>query len=81
MSRGNLILLTALCGAVVAAIAASYFTTESGRQMLSTATDALKDVATRAKEAAKNNIGEVLAETKTTVANVVKEKVAEQVRR
>ena len=81
MSRGNIVLLTALVGAVVAAIAASYFTTESGRQVLSTATDTLKDVASKATQAAKENLGEVLAEAKNSVASAVKEKVAEQVKR
>jgi gas vesicle protein len=81
MARGNIILLTALVGAAVAAIAASYFTTESGRQMLNTATDALKDAAAQAKEAAKNNLGEVLAEVKNSATSAVKQKVAEQVGR
>jgi hypothetical protein len=78
MSRGNTILLSALVGAAVAGILASYFTTESGRQVLSSAADTLKDLTGKATEMAKNNLGEVLNETKNTLGTVVKDKIAEQ---
>jgi hypothetical protein len=74
MTRGNNILLAALGGAAVAALLANYLTTEKGRQFLNTATDTLKDLGGKATEMAKNNLGEVLKETK----NVMKDKIAEQ---
>ena len=81
MTRSNTIMIAALIGAAVAAIAASYFTTESGRQVLNSATDSLKELTSKATELAKNNLGEVLNETKNTIGNVVKEKIAEQAMR
>jgi hypothetical protein len=81
MTRGNAILLAALGGAAVAALVASYLSTEQGKQLLSTATDTLKDVSGKAKEIAKNNLAEVLDETKNTVGKVVKDKLAQQLTR
>ena len=78
MTRGNTILLAALAGAGIAALLASYLTTESGRQVLNQATDALKDITAKATELAKSNAGEILQEAKTSVGNVVKEKIAEK---
>ena len=81
MTRTSTILLAALGGAVVAALVANYLGTEQGRQLLSTATDSLKEMGGRAKEIAKNNLSEVLDETKNTVGQVVKDKLAQQLSR
>ena len=81
MTRGNTILLAALGGAVVAGLIANYLSSEQGRQLLSTATETLKDVSTQAKEIARNNLAEVLDETKSTVGKVVKDKLAQQLQR
>lgn len=81
MTRGNTILVAALGGAVVAGLIANYLSTEQGRQLLSTASDTLKDVGAQAKEIAKNNLSEVLDETKSTVGKVVKDKLAQQLQR
>jgi hypothetical protein len=78
MSRGNTIALAALGGAVVAALLANYFTTEQGRQILSSATDTLKDLSGKATEIAKTTAAEVLNETKASVGNIVKDKIAQQ---
>ena len=50
MSRGNTVLLAALGGAVVAGLIANYLGTEQGKQLLSSASDTLKDVSAQAKE-------------------------------
>jgi gas vesicle protein len=81
MTRGSTILLAALGGAVVAALVAQYLSTEQGKQLLSSATDTLKDVSNQAKEIARNNLAEVLDETKSTVGKVVKDKLAQQLQR
>jgi hypothetical protein len=78
MTRSTTILLAALGGAALGAVLASYLSTEQGRQLLSTATDSLKEMGGRAKEIAKNNLSEVLDETKNTVGQVVKDKLAQQ---
>jgi hypothetical protein len=81
MTRGNTILIAAIGGAVVAGLLANYLTTEQGKQLLSSASDTLKDVSAQAKEIAKNNLAEVLDETKNTVGKVVKDKLAQQLQR
>lgn len=81
MTRGNTILLAALGGAIVAGLIANFLSTEQGKQLLSTATDTLKDVSAQAKEIAKNNLAEVLDETKNTVGKAVKDKLAQQLSR
>jgi hypothetical protein len=81
MTRSTTILLAALGGAAVGAVLASYLSTEQGRQLLNTATDSLKEMSGRAKEIAKNNLSEVLDETKNTVGQVVKDKLAQQLSR
>ena len=78
MSRGNTIALAALGGAAVAALIANYLMTEQGRQVLTSATDTLKDLSGKATEIAKTTASEVLNETKNSVGNIVKEKIAEQ---
>jgi hypothetical protein len=81
MTRGNTILLAALGGAALGALVANYLSTEQGKQLLNSATDKLKDLGTHAKEIAKNNLGEVLDETKNTVGQAVKDKLAQQLSR
>jgi hypothetical protein len=81
MTRGNTVLLAALGGAVVAGLIANYLGTEQGRQLLSTASDTLRDVSGKAKEIARNNLAEVLDETKSTVGKAVKDKLAQQLQR
>lgn len=78
MTKGNTVLLAALGGAVVAALVAQYLSTERGQQLLSSATESLKDLGGKATEYAKNNLSEVFAETKNSVGEVVKEKLAQQ---
>jgi hypothetical protein len=79
MSRQNVIILATLVGAGVAAALAAYFTTETGKQMLSNAAEQLKDLSGKAKEIAKNTAGEVLNETRNSIGSVVKDKIVEQV--
>jgi gas vesicle protein len=79
MSKANNIILAALGGAAVAALIANYLSTEKGREFLDSASTTLKDLGNQATEYAKNNIGEVLSETKSRVGDVVKEKIAQQV--
>lgn len=81
MTRGNNILLAALGGAAVGALVANYLTTEKGRQMLESASTAIKDFSGKAKEIAKQNISEVIRETKDSIGPVVKEKIVEQVQK
>lgn len=81
MTRSNTILLAALGGAAVAALLASYLSTEQGRQLLSTASESLRELSGKAKEIAKNNLSEVLDETKNSVGQVVKDKLAQQLSR
>ena len=81
MTKGNAILLAALGGAAVAALLASYLSTEKGKEFLSTASDTLKDVSDKAKEIAKTNLAEVIDETKNTVGKAVKDKLAQQLSR
>jgi hypothetical protein len=79
MTKGNNILLAALGGAAVAALLANYLSTEKGREFLNTASTTLKDLSGKATEYAKNNLGEVIRETKSTMGDVVKEKLVQQV--
>lgn len=79
MARGNNILLAALGGAAVGALIGSALTTERGRQLMSSAGNTIKDLSGKATEYAKQNIGEVLRETKDSIGGVMKEKIAEKV--
>ena len=81
MTRGNKILLAALGGAALAGVIANFLSTEQGKQLLSNATEALKDVSAQAKEIARNNLSEVLDETKSSVGKAVKDKLAQQLSR
>jgi gas vesicle protein len=81
MSRGSTLLLAALGGAVVAALVANFLSTEQGKELISSATDKLKDVSNQAKEIAKSNLAEVFDETKNTVGKAVKDKLAQQLQK
>jgi gas vesicle protein len=81
MTRGKTILLAALGGAALGVLVANYLSTEQGKQLLNSATDKLKDLGTQATQIAKNNLGEVLDETKNTVGQAVKDKLAQQLSR
>lgn len=50
------ILLAALGGAAAAAIVTNYLGSEKGKQLLSSASDALKDLTSKATDFAKNNL-------------------------
>jgi hypothetical protein len=78
MTRGNNILLAALGGAAVGALLGSVLTTERGRQLVDSASSTIKDLSSKATEYAKQNIGEVIRETKDSLGGVVKEKIAER---
>ena len=78
MTRGNTILLAALGGAAIAAVLANYLMTEKGREFLNSASGTLKDLSGKASEYAKNNLSEDLEETKSSVGQVLKEKIAQQ---
>lgn len=73
-------MLAALGGAAVGALIGSALTTERGRQMVESASNTIKDLSGKATEYAKQNIGEVIRETKDSIGGVVKEKIAEKVR-
>jgi len=73
-------LLAALGGAAVGALIGSALTTERGRQMVESASNTIKDLSGKATEYAKQNIGEVIRETKDSIGGVVKDKIAEKVR-
>ena len=81
MTKGNNILLAAVGGAAVGALIATYLSTEKGKQMLESASTTIKDLSGKAKEYARQNIGDVIRETKDSIAPVVKEKIAEQVKK
>ena len=81
MTRGNNILLAALGGAAVGALVASALSTEKGRQLVDSASNTIKDLSGRATDYAKQNLGEVIRETKDSIGGVVKEKIAEQMRK
>lgn len=78
MTRGNNIWLAALGGAAVGALVATYLTTDKGRQMLDSAASTVRDLSSKAREYARENIGDVVRETKETVGEIVKEKIAGQ---
>ena len=73
-----MIFFASLGGAIVGVLVANYLTTERGQQLLTSATESLKDLGGRATEYAKSNLGQVLQETKQSVGEVVKEKIAQQ---
>lgn len=73
-------MLAALGGAAVGALIGSALTTERGRQMVESASNTIKDLSGKATEYAKQNIGEVIRETKDSIGGVVKDKIAEKVR-
>ena len=81
MTRGNNILLAALGGAAVGALIGTALTTEKGRQVLESASSAIKDLSGQATQYAKENLGEVVRETKASVGEVVKEKITEQMKK
>jgi gas vesicle protein len=81
MTRGNNILLAALGGAAVGALVAKALDTEKGRQLMNSASHTIKDLSGKATEYAKQNLSEVIRETKDSIGGVVKEKIAEQVKK
>lgn len=80
MTKGNNILLAALGGAAVGALIGTALSTEKGRQIVENASSTIKDLSGKATEYAKQNIGEVLRETKDSIGGVVKGKIAEKVK-
>lgn len=78
MTKGNNILLAALGGAAVGALLGSLLTTERGRQMVESASNTIKDLSGKATQYAKENIGEVIRETKDSLGGMVKEKISER---
>ena len=48
--------------------------------MVESASNTIKDLSGKATEYAKQNIGEVIRETKDSIGGVVKDKIAEKVR-
>jgi hypothetical protein len=81
MTRGNNILFAALGGAAVGALIASALSTEKGQQMLESASSTIKDLSNKATDYARQNLGEVVRETKDSIGPIVKEKFAEQVKK
>ena len=81
MTKGNNILLAALGGAAIGALVASYLGTEKGKQLVHSASGKIKDLSEKATEYAKQNLGEVMRETKDSVRGIVKGKVHEQVKK
>jgi hypothetical protein len=79
MTKGNNILLAAIGGAILAALIAQYLTTERGRQFLESAVNTLKDFTGKATDYARNNLGEIVRETTSSLGPVVKEKIAQRV--
>ena len=79
MAKGNNILLAAVAGAVVAVVLTNYFGTEKGKELLNTASDKLKDFTGKATEYAKNNLGEVIRDTKNSLTGAAKEKLGQHV--
>lgn len=80
MTKGNNILLAALGGAAVGALIATALSTEKGRQLVESASSSIKDLSGKATDYARQNIGEVLRETKDSIGSVVKEKFGEKVK-
>lgn len=73
--------MAALAGAAVGALLGSALTTEKGKQLLNSASTALKDLSGKATDYAKENLGEVVRETQASVGEVVKEKIADQMKK
>lgn len=69
-------MLAALGGAAIGALIGSALNTEKGRQMVESASSTIKDLSGKATEYAKQNIGDVIRETKDSLGGVVKEKIA-----
>lgn len=80
MTRNNNILLAALGGAAIGALIGTALTTEKGRQMVESASNTIKDLSGKATDYAKQNLGEVIRETRDSIGGVVKEKVAEKMK-
>ncbi len=78
MTKGNNILLAAVGGAAIGALIGAALTTEKGRQLVDSASSSIKDLSGKATEYAKQNIGDVIRETKDSLGGVVKEKIAEK---
>ncbi len=78
MTKGNNILLAAIGGAAIGALIGAALTTEKGRQLVDSASSSIKDLSGKATEYAKQNIGDVIRETKDSLGGVVKEKIAEK---
>ena len=81
MTRGTNIMMAAVAGAVVAALVANFLTTEKGRQFLDSAANTLRELSDQATDFAKNNLSEIIRETTNSIGPVVKEKIAEQVKK
>jgi gas vesicle protein len=79
MSKGNMILLGAVGGAILGALLANYLMTERGRQLLDSARHSLNDLSGQASHFVKNNLSEIIRETTASLGPVVKEKFAQQV--
>ena len=80
MTKGNSILLAALGGAAIGALIGSALATEKGREFVENASSTIKDLSGKATEYAKQNIGEVIRETKDSLGGIVKEKIGEKVK-
>lgn len=73
-------MLAVLGGAAVGALIGTALSTEKGRQMVENASNTIKDLSGKATDYARQNIGEVVRETKDSIGNVVKQKFAEKAR-
>ncbi len=71
-------MLAAVGGAAIGALIGAALTTEKGRQLVDSASSSIKDLSGKATEYAKQNIGDVIRETKDSLGGVVKEKIAEK---
>ncbi|MEX1239262.1 MAG: hypothetical protein WEB30_06080 [Cyclobacteriaceae bacterium] len=78
MTKGSNILLAAVGGAAVGALIGSYLSTEKGKRMLESASTTIKDLSGKATEYARQNISDVIRQTKDSIAPAVKEKIAER---
>jgi hypothetical protein len=81
MTKGNNILLAAVGGAAVGALIGSYLSTEKGKQMLESASTTIKDLSGKATEYARQNISDVIRQTKDSVAPAAREKIAERAKK
>lgn len=73
-------MLAALGGAAIGALIGSALTTERGRQLVSDASQRIKELSDQATRYAKDNLGQVVRETTNEIGGVVKEKVADKVK-